>query len=61
MGRALADTAPAVPPVQAADLAAGAPGGVVEILATLLEISMTHGSHRLVSHRPASRVRELAS
>jgi crotonobetainyl-CoA:carnitine CoA-transferase CaiB-like acyl-CoA transferase len=59
---ALADTAPAVPPVQAADLAAGALGAVVEILAALLErertgtgrhitISMTHGSHRLVAHR----------
>ena len=59
---ALADTAPAVPPVQAADLAAGALGAVVEILAALLArertgkgrritISMTHGSHRLVAHR----------
>jgi crotonobetainyl-CoA:carnitine CoA-transferase CaiB-like acyl-CoA transferase len=59
---ALADTAPAVPPVQVADLAAGALGAVVEILAALLErgrtgkgrritISMTHGSHRLVAHR----------
>ena len=59
---ALADTAPAVPPVQAADLAAGALSAVVEILAALLErertghgrritISMTHGSHRLVAHR----------
>jgi crotonobetainyl-CoA:carnitine CoA-transferase CaiB-like acyl-CoA transferase len=59
---ALDDTAPAVPPVQAADLAAGALGAAVEILAALvqrgrtgrggrIEISMTHGSHRLVSHR----------
>jgi alpha-methylacyl-CoA racemase len=59
---ALADTAPAVPPVQAADLAAGALAAVVEILAALLErshtgrgaqltISMTHGAHRLVEHR----------
>jgi crotonobetainyl-CoA:carnitine CoA-transferase CaiB-like acyl-CoA transferase len=51
-----------VPPVQAADLAAGALGAAVEILAALvergrtgrgrrLEISMTHGSHRLVAHR----------
>lgn len=62
---ALADTAPAVPPVQAADLAAGALTAVVEILAALLEraqtgggarltISMTHGSHRLVAHRLGS-------
>jgi crotonobetainyl-CoA:carnitine CoA-transferase CaiB-like acyl-CoA transferase len=59
---ALEDTAPSVPPVQVADLAAGALGAVVEILAALLErgrtgrgrritISMTHGSHRLVAHR----------
>lgn len=59
---ALADTAPSVPPVQAADLAAGALSAVAEILAALLErtrtgigrritISMTHGSHRLVAHR----------
>jgi alpha-methylacyl-CoA racemase len=59
---ALADTAPAVPPVQAADLAAGAQGAVIEVLAALLErartgkgsrivVSMTHGSHRLVAHR----------
>ena len=61
---ALADTAPALPPVQVADLAAGAQAAVIEILAALLErartgrgqrlvISMTHGSHRLVSHRLA--------
>lgn len=59
---ALADTAPALPPVQAADLAAGALQAVVEILGALLErertgkgtrlvVSMTHGAHRLVSHR----------
>jgi crotonobetainyl-CoA:carnitine CoA-transferase CaiB-like acyl-CoA transferase len=56
----LADTAPTLPPVQIADLAAGALGAVTAILAALLErertgqgaqlvISMTHGSHRLVS------------
>ena len=33
---ALADTAPALPPVQIADLAAGAQGAVIEILAALL-------------------------
>jgi crotonobetainyl-CoA:carnitine CoA-transferase CaiB-like acyl-CoA transferase len=59
---ALAETAPALPPIQAADLAAGAQGAVIEILAALIErartglgtrivISMTHGSHRLVAHR----------
>jgi crotonobetainyl-CoA:carnitine CoA-transferase CaiB-like acyl-CoA transferase len=58
----LADTAPAVPPTQVADLGAGALGSLVEILAALLErertgkgrrivISMTHGSHRLAAHR----------
>lgn len=61
---ALADTAPALPPVQVADLAAGAQAAVIEILAALLErarsgraerivVSMTHGSHRLVAHRLA--------
>jgi alpha-methylacyl-CoA racemase len=57
---ALADTAPALPPVQVADLAAGALGAVVEILAALLAgggaritVSMTHNSHRLVAHRLA--------
>jgi alpha-methylacyl-CoA racemase len=59
---ALADTAPALPPVQVADLAAGALAAVTEVLAALLErartgmgarlvVSMTHGSHRLVAHR----------
>lgn len=54
----LADTAPALPPVQVADLAAGALAAVVEILAALLAgegghivVSMTHGAHRLVAHR----------
>ena len=58
----LADTAPAVPPLQPADLAAGALGAVTQVLAALLErertgrgarltVSMTHGSHRLVAHR----------
>ena len=58
----LEDTAPGLPPVQPADLAAGALGAVTQILAALLErertgvgarltISMTHGSYRLVSHR----------
>jgi crotonobetainyl-CoA:carnitine CoA-transferase CaiB-like acyl-CoA transferase len=58
----LADTAPALPPVQIADLAGGALSAVVEILAALLArertgrgvrltISMTHNSHRLASHR----------
>ena len=56
------DTAPAVPPVQVADLAAGALGAVTKILAALLErertgrggqvvVSLTHGSHRFVAHR----------
>src|SRR2546430_12502796 len=59
---ALWDTAPALPPVQVADLAAGALGAVTKILAALLErertgrgghlvVSMTHRSHRLVAHR----------
>jgi alpha-methylacyl-CoA racemase len=58
----LADTAPAMPPTQTADLAGGALMAVTRILAALLErertgrgahlvVSMTHGSHRLVSHR----------
>src|SRR5688572_26097814 len=58
----LEDTAPSLPPLQPADLAAGALGAVAQILAALLEreqtgrgarltVSMTHGSHRLVAHR----------
>jgi crotonobetainyl-CoA:carnitine CoA-transferase CaiB-like acyl-CoA transferase len=56
------DTAPACPPVQIADFAAGALGAVTKILAGLLRrertgkgthvvVSMTHGSHRLVAHQ----------
>jgi crotonobetainyl-CoA:carnitine CoA-transferase CaiB-like acyl-CoA transferase len=59
---ALEDTAPALPPIQIADLAAGALAAVTRVLAGLLErertgvgprivVSMTHGSHDLVSHR----------
>ena len=59
---ALGDIAPALPPVQIADLAAGGLGAAMKILAALLErdrtgkgsrvvVSMTHGSHRLLSHR----------
>jgi alpha-methylacyl-CoA racemase len=59
----LADTAPAMPPVQIADLAGGALFAVVEVLAALLDrernggrgaqltISMTHNAHRLAAHR----------
>jgi alpha-methylacyl-CoA racemase len=58
----LADTAPAMPPVEAADLAGGALTAVAQILAALLErertgrgrhltISLTHGAHRLAAHR----------
>ena len=58
----LADTAPAMPPTQIADLAGGALAAVTRILAALLErartgrgahivVSLTHGAHRLVSHR----------
>jgi crotonobetainyl-CoA:carnitine CoA-transferase CaiB-like acyl-CoA transferase len=61
----LADTAPAMPPIQIADLAAGGQGAVIEVLAALLErertgrgarlvLSMTGGSHRFVLHRPES-------
>ena len=59
---ALWDTAPGLPPVPIADLAAGGLGAVTKILAALLDrdrtgkgshvvVSMTHGSHRLVAHR----------
>ena len=59
----LEPTAPALPPVQVADLAAGALGAVTEILAALLErtrtgkgarivVSMTHNAHRLASRAP---------
>lgn len=59
---ALADTAPAPPPVQVADLAAGALVAVTRVLAGLLErertghgarlvVSLTHATHDLVSHR----------
>jgi alpha-methylacyl-CoA racemase len=58
----LADTAPALPPIQIADLAGGSLFAVVDILAALLDrertgrgahltISMTHNAHRLASHR----------
>ena len=58
----LEDTAPGLPPVQVADLAAGALRAVTSVLAALLErgrtgrgqhvvVSMAHGSHDLVSHR----------
>ena len=58
----LADTAPALPPVQIADLAGGALCAVIEILAALFErertgrgghitVSMTHNAHRLAAHR----------
>ena len=64
------DTAPALPPVQIADLAAGALGAVTKILAALLErertgrgghvvVSMTHGSHRLLAHRLGETVPRL--
>jgi crotonobetainyl-CoA:carnitine CoA-transferase CaiB-like acyl-CoA transferase len=67
----LEDTAPDWPPVQIADLAAGALGAVVQVTAALLErersgrgahivVSMTHRSHDLVAHRlggePVSRM-----
>jgi alpha-methylacyl-CoA racemase len=58
----LADTAPALPPAQIADLAAGGQCAVIEVLAALVEhsrsgqgarivVSMTHASHRFVAHR----------
>jgi alpha-methylacyl-CoA racemase len=60
----LHDTAPAVPPVQIADLAGGALTAVIEILAALVErqrtghgarivVSMTHEAHALAAHRLA--------
>jgi alpha-methylacyl-CoA racemase len=59
---ALADTAPGMPPVQVADLAAGGLGAVTRVLAALVErertgrgarivVSMTHNTHELVAHR----------
>jgi alpha-methylacyl-CoA racemase len=55
---ALGDTAPGLPPLQIADLAAGALGAVTQILAALvagggarITVSMTHRSHDLVAHR----------
>jgi crotonobetainyl-CoA:carnitine CoA-transferase CaiB-like acyl-CoA transferase len=59
----LEDTAPALPPIQAADLAAGALGVVTEVLAALLVrertgrgahvvVSMTHGAQRLTPGSP---------
>jgi alpha-methylacyl-CoA racemase len=59
----LEDTAPALPPVQAADLAAGALSVVTEVLAALLArertgrgahlvVSMTHGAQRLTPGSP---------
>jgi alpha-methylacyl-CoA racemase len=58
----LADTAPALPPMQIADLAAGSLAAVNRILAALLErertgrgthivVSMTHGAHHFAAHR----------
>jgi alpha-methylacyl-CoA racemase len=60
----LADTAPALPPTQIADLGAGSLAAVNRILAALLErektgrgthlvVSMTHGAHRFAAHRLA--------
>jgi crotonobetainyl-CoA:carnitine CoA-transferase CaiB-like acyl-CoA transferase len=58
----LEDTAPGMPPLQIADLAAGSLGAVTLVLAALvrrartgegghLVVSMTHRSHDLVAHR----------
>jgi crotonobetainyl-CoA:carnitine CoA-transferase CaiB-like acyl-CoA transferase len=58
----LADTAPALPPTQIADLGAGSLTAVNRILAALLErektgrgahilVSLTHGAHRFGAHR----------
>ena len=41
----LEDTAPGLPPVQPADLAAGALGAVVDVLAALLERSAPAAAH----------------
>jgi alpha-methylacyl-CoA racemase len=56
---ALWDTAPGLPPVQAADLAAGGQQAVIEILAARLRgegarivVSLTDGAHTLVAGRP---------
>jgi crotonobetainyl-CoA:carnitine CoA-transferase CaiB-like acyl-CoA transferase len=59
----LAESAPALPPVQAADLAAGALGAVTQVLAALLArertgrgahvvVSMTHGAQQLTPGSP---------
>jgi alpha-methylacyl-CoA racemase len=59
---ALEDTAPSLPPLPAADLAAGALGAVTQVLGALLErartgigahvvVSMTHRAHDLVAYR----------
>jgi crotonobetainyl-CoA:carnitine CoA-transferase CaiB-like acyl-CoA transferase len=67
---ALEDTAPALPPVQVADLGAGAQAAVIEVLAALLErartgrgahlvVSMTHGTHRFVAHQLGQPVPKL--
>jgi crotonobetainyl-CoA:carnitine CoA-transferase CaiB-like acyl-CoA transferase len=66
----LADTAPAMPPTQIADLAAGGLSAALEVVAALLArertgrgahvvVSMTHGSHRLVAHRLESLPEQL--
>jgi alpha-methylacyl-CoA racemase len=58
----LEDTSPRLPPIQVADLAAGALGATTQVLAALVErartglgprilVSMTHRSHDLVAHR----------
>jgi alpha-methylacyl-CoA racemase len=58
----LEDTPPELPPIQIADLAAGALGAVMQVLAAMLArvrtgngshvvVSMTHRSHDLVCHR----------
>ena len=58
----LAESAPALPPVQIADLAGGSLYSVIDILTALLErretgrgarltVSMTHNAHRFAAHR----------